>query len=214
MALRFLPDPGILGAIGEGRAARLMEERAATLARRDDRAPGPAAAPVLVLAIGAERFGLPLDRAAEVLAAEPPTPLPGAPPVLLGLRARAGRLHAVLDLARLLGLPEPVEAREGEGWGGHDVLLRPLAGDRAQDRAQDRAGRLALRVGRVLAVLSPVPLPPGRAPPAPAGIAFHALIPAGAGGGEAILAVLDLERLLRPLAAPAAAPLPPAPPGA
>jgi len=196
MALRFLPDPGILGAIGEARAARLLEERAAALARRTDRASGPApAAPVLVLSVGAERFGLPLDRAAEVLAAEPTTPLPGAPSALLGLRARAGRLYAVLDLARLLDLPERGPDRDPGTAGGHDVLLRPLPG-------APPGRRLALRVGRVMAALPPLPLPPDRTPPTPAGIAFHALIPEGTGDGTALLAVLDLESLLRSLAAP------------
>lgn len=190
-ALRFLPDPGILGSIGEDRASRLIEERTRQLARRGT--PGPAlAAPVLLLALGEENFGLPLVRAAEVVPAEPPTPLPGSPPAVLGLRARSGRLHAVLDLAILLNVPAQGEA------GGHDVLLRPLPGAPA-------GRRLALRVGRVLSAVSPLPLPPERAPPAAGGIAFHAVLP----GRGTLLAVLDLERLLRPYAAPAT-PLAPA----
>ena len=184
MALRFLPDPGILGAVGEERAARLLEERTRQLARRGTAAPAPAA-PVLLLALGEERFGLPLDGAAEVLPSEPPCPLPGSPPAVLGLRARAGRLHAVLDLGTLLGLGGPA------GGGEHDVLLRALPG-------APPGRRLALRVGRVLASAAPIPLPPDRAPPRPPGIAFHGLLP----GDEAAVAVLDLERLLRPYAAP------------
>ncbi|MBP0443421.1 chemotaxis protein CheW [Roseomonas sp. SSH11] len=184
MALRFLPDPGIIGAIGEDRATRLIEERTERLARRGT--PGPALSdPVLLLAVGEESFGLPLVRAAEVLPAEPPCPLPGSPPEVLGLRARAGRLHTVLDLATLLGV-----AAQGEA-GGHDVLLRPLPG-------MPPARRLALRVGRVLSAASPLPLPPDRAPPVLAGIAFHAVLL----GRGTLLAVIDIEGLLRPYAAP------------
>ncbi|SHJ80137.1 Chemotaxis signal transduction protein [Roseomonas rosea] len=184
MALRFLPDPGVIGAIGEDRAARLLEERTRQLARRGTAAPN-LAAPVLLLALGEELFGLPLEGAAEVLPSEPPCPLPGSPPAVLGLRARVGRLHAVLDLAALLGLGSQA------GAGEHDVLLRPLAGAPA-------GRRLALRVGRVLASAAPMPLPADRAPPSPPGIAFHGLLP----GDDAVIAVLDLDRLLRPYAAP------------
>ena len=192
MALRFLPDPGILGAINEDRAARLLEERAEVLARRGAPEP-PVAPPVLVLAVGAETFGIPLDRVAEVLPAEPPCPLPGSPPTVLGLRARAGRLHAVLDLAALLGLAGGADPAAGAG---HDVLLRPLPGAPLRRR-------LALRVGRVLSAESPVRLPPDRAPASPGGaVAFHATLPAADGQDAPVIAVLDLDRLLRPLAVP------------
>ncbi|WP_458094110.1 chemotaxis protein CheW [Roseomonas sp. WA12] len=195
MALRFLPDPGILGAIDDDRAARLLDERAEVLARRGAPEP-PVAPPVLVLAVGAETFGIPLDRVAEVLSAEPPCPLPGSPPTVLGLRARAGRLHAVLDLAALLGLPG------GQAEAGHDILLRPLPG-------APPGRRLALRVGRVLSAESPVPLPPDRAPASPGGaVAFHATLSAAEGQEAPILAVLDIDRLLRPLAVPTPLPDP------
>ncbi|MCR0983001.1 chemotaxis protein CheW [Roseomonas populi] len=192
MALRFLPNPGILGTVGEARAARLLDERAEALARRGAPEP-PRGAPVLVVAVGAETFGVPLARVAEVLPAEPPCPLPGAPPALLGLRARAGRLHAVLNLAALTG------ANAGDApEGGHDVLLRPGPGGR----------RLALRVVRALSAAEPVPLPPERAPAGPGGaVAFHAMLPGPDPHGTAtIIAVLDLDRLLRPYAAPSTAP--------
>ncbi|TPG60429.1 chemotaxis protein CheW [Roseomonas nepalensis] len=182
MVLRFLPDPGLLGGMDEARAERLLEERTRRLAGRGTRREA-AGAPVLVVALGGELFGLPLDGVAAVLAAEPPCRLPGSPPEVLGLRARAGRIHAVLDLARLLGLPG--------GEGEHDVLLRPPpAGGR----------RLALRVGRALSALAPRPLP-GPASPAPASpVAFRATLP---GAGEPpVLGVIDLGRLLRPYASP------------
>ncbi|MBB5694617.1 chemotaxis protein CheW [Muricoccus pecuniae] len=206
--------PESLGTLGEARAARLMEERARRLAARGAAAPAVTAAPVLLVALGGETFGLPLDGVAEVLPAEPPCPLPGSPPAVLGLRARAGRVHTLLDLAALLGLPLGAA-------GAHDVLLRPLPGFPA-------GRRLALRVGRALSAASPLPLPPERAPTRPDGaVAFHAALAAPtlspASGAVALaasglaapaapsapdaaegarVAVLDLARLLRPLATP------------
>ncbi|MFC0385401.1 chemotaxis protein CheW [Muricoccus vinaceus] len=189
MALRFLPDPGLLGQLDPARTARLMEERTRLLARRGGHsaagAAPPVLPPVLLVALGAELYGLPLDRVAEVLPAEPPCALPGSPPEVLGLRARAGRLHALLDLAPLLGLPP---GWEGARQGGHDVLLRPRPGAR----------RLALRVDRALSAVSPLPLPQD-APPGGA-VAFRATMPA-AEAGAPILAVLDLDELLRSHAA-------------
>jgi len=192
--LRFLPDPGLLGQLGAERAGRLLDERARLLARRGAPPEAPAAAPVLVVSVGEELFGLSLARVAAVLTAEPPCPLPGGPAEVLGLRARAGRIHAVLDLARLLGVA-------GGDAGGHDVLLRgPAAGG---------GRRLALRVGRALSAVVPLPLPPDLAPPGPEGvIAFRAAIPGAAEEPRRALGVLDLDRLLLPYAAPLAASLP------
>ncbi|MFC7736838.1 chemotaxis protein CheW [Roseomonas sp. GCM10028921] len=206
--------PESLGTLGEARAARLMEERARRLAARGAAAPAVTAAPVLLVALGGETFGLPLDGVAEVLPAEPPCPLPGSLPAVLGLRARAGRVHTLLDLAALLGLIS-------SATGAHDVLLRPVPGFPA-------GRRLALRVGRALSAASPLPLPPERAPTRPDGaVAFHAALAAptptsspAASGAVALaasglaapaapdaaegsrVAVLDLARLLRPLATP------------
>ena len=187
MITRLLPDPGLLGQMDEAHAARLLDERTRLLARRGAAPEGPAAAPVLVVAVGEELFGLPLDGVAAVLPAEPPCRLPGSPPEVLGLRARAGRIHAVLDLARLLGL-----SRGNGAPGEHDVLLRPLpAGGR----------RLALRVGRALSAVAPQPLATPSSPDMDSAIAFRATLP---GGGEPapLLGVLDLGRLLLPYAAP------------
>ena len=199
MALRFLPDPGILGQIGEAGAARLLEERARFLAGRGRASAASAAtslaAPVLVVALGEELFGLPLDRVAAVLPAEATSPLPGSPPEVLGLRARAGRIHAVLDLARVLGLEDGGLENDGPegGAGGHDVLLRPLPAGR----------RLALRVGRALSAVGSRPLPPGLAPAGAADVvAFRATVPGEAEEARRTVGVLDLDRLLLPYAAP------------
>jgi len=213
---RLVPEPGISGALDAASAARLLEERARRLARPPERdAGGGALPPVLLLAVGDGIFGLPLGHVAGVLAAAPVCPLPGAPPEVLGLRARAGRLHAVLDLARLLGLPgagmpgagvpgtgmpgdgapggvagrdAPADAAR-HGLAGHDVLLRPLPGAAARRR-------LALRAGRALAVAAPVPI--ADAPAGDGAVALRARLDDAA---ATLVAVIDLDRLLRSLVA-------------
>jgi len=198
MPLRLLPEPAVLGTLDETRVARLLEERTGRLARRGAAPERPTISPVLLLAVGGETFGVDLRRVAEVLPAEPPTPLPGSPPAILGLRSRAGRLHAVLDLAALLGLA-PGAGQSGSG--GHDILLRP------DPRSATGTRRFALRVGRAMAAQAPMPLPPDRTPASPGGaVGFHAMIPAEAeGGAETIIAILDIDRLLQGFA-PAASP--------
>ena len=224
MVLRFLPDPGLLGQMDPVRAGRLLDERARLLARRSlgggagpwpeagvgsEAGVGTGAGAVLVVALygegfAEELFGLPLDRVAAVMAAEPACPLPGSPAAVLGLRARAGRMHAVLDLAALLGMPR--------GRRGHDVLLRPLPRGGAGGALAGGGRRLALRVGRALLAAPAQALPGGgepvRAGSGPGGgpgggefggvVGFRATIADGtAEAGRRVLGVLDLDRLLR-----------------
>jgi purine-binding chemotaxis protein CheW len=62
----------------------------------------------LLVQIGDERYGLPVDRVLEVLRRPTLTPVPGAPSVVLGLHNLRGQALAVLDLAALLDLAAPV----------------------------------------------------------------------------------------------------------
>ena len=102
------------------RVAALRAERTAALAKRGATAREAARdAAYLVCACGTERFGLPLGAVARVLAARTPTPVPGAPPAILGLVALSGRIVSVVGLARALGRP----GAEGVA-GGHLVVLR------------------------------------------------------------------------------------------
>jgi len=61
--------------------------------------------PWLLFRLGQEQYALPLIQARRVLVAEPITPVPGAPALILGVQNYQGRLLAVLDTARLLGTP-------------------------------------------------------------------------------------------------------------
>ncbi|RVU21551.1 chemotaxis protein CheW [Methylobacterium oryzihabitans] len=165
--------PDAESALGPERVAALLDERTARLARRGAAAPAVPTRRVLLCRAGPELFGLPLEAVAEVSAARPCTPVPGAPPALVGLSGRNGVLVSVLDLAACLGLAA------GTAEAGHVVLLRR------------EAPRIALRVARALgAVEATADEAAGRAPRH--GIAGHARA-----GGEG-LALLDLDALLRP----------------
>ncbi|MCJ2039699.1 chemotaxis protein CheW [Methylobacterium sp. J-059] len=106
-----------------GREAALRADRTAALARRG--AMAREAAPVeahLVCACGPERFGLPLADVARVVPMRSCTPVPGAPPAILGLVALSGRIVSVVGLARALGRPGADRVE-----GGHLVVLRTAA---------------------------------------------------------------------------------------
>lgn len=68
----------------------------------------------LLLSVGAQRWAVRLDQAHEVMATPSLTPVPGAPPSVLGLCGRRGDVLAVLSLPTVLGLgPPTAEARAG-----------------------------------------------------------------------------------------------------
>jgi chemotaxis signal transduction protein len=82
-------------------AARLLARRALHL-RRDRTTVEPGLA-VMVWTLGQERFALPLADIASVFPGGRTTPVPGAPPALIGLASRRGRLINVVDPAAALG---------------------------------------------------------------------------------------------------------------
>lgn len=169
-----------MSATGRTEERALREARTAMLARRGREVRREAAGlSVLVCLCGEERYGLALSEVAQVLTARPCTPVPGAPPALLGIVALSGGVVSVLGLARALGRGG-AEAPSGEG---HLVALR------------GGSAPIALAVDRVLGV--------GRiASDGPVGEAgfgagpVSGYAPAGAdGSGDFVL--VDLPRLLR-----------------
>lgn len=59
---------------------------------------------------GGAVFGVEIRLVSEVLPDEPPTPLPGGPPFVEGLRVLRGKVLPIMDLSRRLGL-EPALGR-------------------------------------------------------------------------------------------------------
>lgn len=183
----------------DARIRRILDARTEELAQRAALGDGAADAasapsvPMLVCAAGGERYGLALASVAAVLPFRPCAPAPGAHPAALGLFGRAGALYQALDLAGLLGLSVPTP---GDADPGHLVVLRR------------EAPRTALRVDRVLGT---APAVVGEAEAAANSllgngpVIGYARAPAGTlGADETGFALLDLDRLLQPLAPPPA----------
>ena len=61
---------------------------------------------VLVFGMGSDRYGIELPRLLEIVPHPLCAPVPGAPPQLAGVLLVRGEIHPVLELSRLLGLPD------------------------------------------------------------------------------------------------------------
>lgn len=86
-------------------AERILKARARQLAR-----PAPAAAAeeleVLAFRLGAEKYAVEPQHVARVCVLDQLVPLPGLPAFVLGIARVRGEMVSVLDLRRVLGLPE------------------------------------------------------------------------------------------------------------
>jgi purine-binding chemotaxis protein CheW len=97
----------------------VYRRRAEQLATRREQVTAAGTVSMLVFAMGAERYGLPLPDLVAVLPFANCTPVPGARPELLGVTNVRGEIRSVLDLRRLLELPEGPQ-----GGSGYILLVR------------------------------------------------------------------------------------------
>jgi purine-binding chemotaxis protein CheW len=88
----------------------VLDERAASLAV-SEQSEECATFGVLVVLIGDERYGLPVDVVREVVSEYRLTPVPCAPGFVLGVVNLRGEIVSVTDLAAVLGLPAPARLR-------------------------------------------------------------------------------------------------------
>jgi chemotaxis signal transduction protein len=97
------------------RMEAVWRERAGRLSRRPEAAiAGQAAAPVMVLGIGNERYGVDVAEVAEILPPVRATPVPGAGTVFAGVINVHGEIRPVIDLRRWLGIVGMEAAGEGD----------------------------------------------------------------------------------------------------
>ncbi|PSC03861.1 chemotaxis protein CheW [Alsobacter soli] len=177
------------------RRARILDERTRELARRRI---GPRAAAAhgeahLVCSLGRNHVGLPVASVAGVLPAKPCTPVPGAPPAVLGVFGHEGRTATAADLATALGV---ARAANGDP-GGAGVFVMLKGAD----------PRLALRVDSVQTVEPLAASEPAEAMGRDGGSAFAVgYAPLATPSGPAIVTLLDAERLVRSLLSPSPAP--------
>lgn len=88
------------------RLEAVYRERATALANRQGQVT-PVGRRVLVFELGQERYGLDFGDVAGIIPFDACTPVPGAPPELLGVMNIAGDIRSVIDLRRMLGLSTP-----------------------------------------------------------------------------------------------------------
>src|SRR5213596_3225996 len=91
---------------GADHIRRVLEERARLLARAPEPASTEPTQDLLVLAVGAERYGIELRWVQEIQPLSGLTAVPGTPAFWAGVVSLRGRLHPVLDLRRYLALPD------------------------------------------------------------------------------------------------------------
>jgi len=117
--------------------ARILEERAAAVARTREEAQ-VAGMPVLAFKVSGERYAVDVGAVFQVVDAAGLTPLPAAPPWVLGAILARTRVVPVLDLRALLGL---------EGGGMSDlakVVVLEDAGELFGVAVEDLEGRIDL----------------------------------------------------------------------
>lgn len=139
----------------EARSQSVFRQRATQLAARRSAAAAPAAArPSLVFSLGAECFCLPLASLSEVLPLARCSPVLGAPAQLAGVINVHGEIRSVLNLARLLELPEPPEDQPAQGYiimAHHEHTEVGLQVDSVDRIAAIAAGGLEASDGEALA---------------------------------------------------------------
>src|SRR5438034_10491815 len=101
---------------------RILEERARALASPPETEEAGDTILVAVLAIGAERYGIDVQRVQEIKQLTGVTPVPATPPFWRGLVNLRGSLFPLLDLGLYLGLTG------GEGGGSGTVVAIGSAG--------------------------------------------------------------------------------------
>lgn len=171
----------------EERLRQILDDRTESLAsRRGGKAEAPAGRHrILVCLAGRERFGLPVETVAAVLPYRPCVPSLMAIPALLGHFGRAGHLISVVDLGLALGLKG-----NGSQESGHFILLR-----------RERP-RVALRVDRAQDVVTAVPAADEESGWRTEAVAGLSRAETETPGEGEVIALLDVDRLLRPFLTP------------
>ena len=126
----------------------------------------------VTLQVGAESYALPVENVVEVAEFDQPTPVPGAPREMLGVRNLRGEVLPVFDLAAVLAIPTDAEPER-------------LVVAEARGRRAGLANAAVHEVGEL---------------PATSQEAESSLLAGAALTDEGLVGVLDVERLFDELA--------------
>lgn len=104
---------------------RILEERARRLAQPPETPVTGETVDLVVLVLGAERYGVNVRNVLEVLPFDEVTPLPGVPAFWAGLVNLRGHLYPLLDLRTFLDLPArpPAPKENGGDQAARNVVL-------------------------------------------------------------------------------------------
>ncbi len=160
----------------EAQAEPLLRERADAYAQSDDRGLPAARTDIVVVLLGDERFGLPLDAIREFAPTGSLTRIPCCPPHVLGTRSLRGELVTVMDIRAALGLPAE-----------HPRSLAELVVCEADEQL------LGLAVREVVDVLT---IDPASVFPSPASRGGHAFVTGEVMVEPGIITLIDLAALL------------------
>lgn len=119
------------------RSRRIQEIQEEVARRAEEPEEGPEGGlNVLVFYLSDERYAFPLEVVREVGRVGHITPLPGLPAVVLGATGLRGEVLPVLDLRRILGLPErPPDAESRLLVVRHGDTVAAMLADRVEDIA-------------------------------------------------------------------------------
>jgi purine-binding chemotaxis protein CheW len=135
--------------------------------------------------VGPEQYGVPVGHVVEIRELGECTPVPGAPPAILGVRNVRGQVLPVADLALVLGVPG------GAGSAGQGPGLMLVA--------EDAGLTVGLAVSDVVDVGElPEPSPAGDLALGPQG--RHDLLAGTAMAGDQLIGVLDVPKVFLALA--------------
>jgi len=130
---------------------------------------------ILIFLLAGERFAFPLSAVREISRLRPITPLPGLPDTVLGAAGLRGEVLAIIDLRRMLALPEsPATDNSRLLIVQHKNVVVAMLTDKVQDIAAFARDALT-------------PPPAGEAIPFLQGVAHE---------GKQAIRLLDLARLL------------------
>jgi purine-binding chemotaxis protein CheW len=109
------------------RRDRIYRMRAELLARPVSRREDSAGETIMIVRIGAARYGVALPQVSEAIGGATCAPIPGAPPEVAGLIQIRGEVRPVLDVGRILGLPQlglpQLGVPENDGGNSKIILL-------------------------------------------------------------------------------------------
>ncbi len=181
-----MPSPPTKEGPASAEVQRILDERAAALAKVDEEPTCPDTVGLVLFRLGSEWYGARLEEVREIRTGLVATRLPRVPEHLLGVTSIRGEILSVTDPARLLGVQRVAERHAGRFESG--IIVE--TGGRASVFAVDEVGDIV-----------DVPADALEMPLASGDVLGRAFVTASALVGDRVVAVVDVQAMLTPLGA-------------